>query len=794
MAAASESVWAIDIGNSSLKALRLSTESGALEVVDFDNIRHGKILSGGGITDAEKDELIAFSLRQFVNKHDFSEDDIIVSVPSQSSFARFVNLPPVEPKRITEIVKFEAVQQIPFDIDDVQWDWQRMSEDDSAELKVGIFAIKNDIVNTAIEHFTREDIQVSYVQMAPMALYNYILHDRPDLVNSDTDATVVLNVGAEITDLVVCTKSSVWQRCILLGGNSFSKAIADTFHLDFEKAEKLKRTAPVSKYARQIFQAMRPVFMELAVEVQKSLGFYKSSNPGTRVRKVVAIGGGTKLRGLLKYLQQTLQMPVERPDVFKRLRVGSEVPAAKFGENVSEFGVVYGLGLQALGMAGIESNLLPQSMIRSMAWAGKSRCFLFAACLLLAVSAMVLGRTLFDKINYTKNNPIRVQIQGILNEDKQARQNLADTQLKITQYKEAIAKKFEPLKYREVIPQLYETIFAALPNAQNNPMQANLYAAFARGDIDAVMQTPRNQRMQIFVTNMSVKFAADLSTASFTGASDSRAARRSYQPDMYFGYEEYEYMSRRGDEFGRDSMSRPSEQQPPQASEPNQAGENLKKEGFIVTLSGYSPYENIQALIDPLNVSNRPDRWGFVTRLMHLADASSPFELYEKANTKEHFKLEIGEVDIGRTGTQTPMPAGIGEIKQIVEEGVTARTRSGTLTSQNTAVLIDPMTKEVISKIQKLDPTGAPLYVRGTPDYQVNDHWFELSMKFAWRGGPDRKQADALLKSSIPQGMGGESSIPQGMGGEFPIPQRTGRKPSIPQEMEGEGSYPSFRR
>jgi hypothetical protein len=109
-------------------------------------------------------------------------------------------------------------------------------------------------------------------------------------------------------------------------------------------------------------------------------------------------------------------------------------------------------------------------------------------------------------------------------------------------------------------------------------------------------------------------------------------------------------------------------------------------------------------------------------------------------------------------------------------------------------VLIDPMTKEIISKIRKLDPTGAPLSVRGMPDYQINDRWFELSMKFAWRGGPDRKQADVLLKSSIPQGMGGEFSSPQGMGGEFPTPQGTGRKPSIPQEMEGEGSYPSFRR
>ncbi|MFB0525178.1 MAG: pilus assembly protein PilM, partial [Phycisphaerae bacterium] len=274
MAAVIDTVWAVDLGNSSLKALRLSTAGGVVEVIGFDNIQHGKILSGSGVKAAERDELTAISLRQFVQRNDLGNDEIIISVPSQNSFARFVKLPPVEPKRIPEIVRFEAVQQIPFDINDVQWDWQLMTEGDSPEKKVGIFAIKNEVVNSALEHFSRENLTVSYVQMAPMALYNYVLYDYAGLVDSNNQAVVILNVGAENTDLVVCTKSTVWQRCILIGGNAFTRAIADAFKLNFEKAEKLKRTAPVSKYARQILQAMKPVFTDLVSEVQRSLGFY----------------------------------------------------------------------------------------------------------------------------------------------------------------------------------------------------------------------------------------------------------------------------------------------------------------------------------------------------------------------------------------------------------------------------------------------------------------------------------------------------------------------------------------
>ena len=212
MALQSGSVWAVEIGNNSLKALHLSNLGGVVEVIGFDSIQHGKVLTGSGVKAAEREELIALSLRQFIKQNDLGKEDIIVSVPSQNSFARFVKLPPVESKRIPEIVKFEAAQQIPFDINDVQWDWELMTEADSPETKVGIFAIKNEVVTSMLEYFSRENVTVTYVQIAPMALYNYAFYDCADLMVSDNQAIIILDIGAENTDLVVCTKSTVWQR------------------------------------------------------------------------------------------------------------------------------------------------------------------------------------------------------------------------------------------------------------------------------------------------------------------------------------------------------------------------------------------------------------------------------------------------------------------------------------------------------------------------------------------------------------------------------------------------------
>lgn len=734
MAVTTDSVWAIDLGNNSFKALHLRLVGGVVRVFGFDNIQHNKILTGGGVKATERDELIAISLRQFVQRNNLESGEIVVSVPSQNSFARFVNLPPVESKRIPEIVRFEAVQQIPFDINDVQWDWQLMTETDSSEKKVGIFAIKNEAVDSALEHFNRENLQVSYVQMAPMALYNYLVYDRPDLVSSDNRATIIINIGAENTDLVVCTKSTVWQRCILIGGNNFTKAIADTFKLNFEKAEKLKRTAPVSKYARQIFQAMKPVFTDLVSEIQRSLGFYTSSNPNIKLTKVIALGGGTRLRGLLKYIQQTLQVPVERPDSFKRLAIGPGVSTAKFLENVSDFGIVYGLALQALGLARIESNLLPRSIARSMAWASKGKYFIAAASILLLVSLMCLARTSLDKINYAKNSDIRRKVGNTIALVEDAGSKLQSEQSKSSTYEATIKEHFKPFQYREVLPLLQETIISALPNAKNNPEQKQLYQAFANGDIESVLQVPRKERKQLFLTSMSVFFTNDLQTAQFGSTAMMRKRGAMFGGEgEYEGYSDYEY------EMMLDEMMLIDRSEYSPYAMPGTAAVEEKDAGFVVTIAGYSPYRNIGELLDPVGEEDEPEKWGFITRLMHL-DKNSPFELYKKSEV-EHFKFEKGPV-----GLDEALPAGIG----IVEVKTTKQDQAS---QQREQVLLDPMTGEVIGKVPELDEFGKPRLDprRGQPIYKTNDNWFVLNVKFKWEDAPEQQAGRGLPGSFSPQ-------------------------------------------
>jgi len=205
MAMALRGVWAIDIGCSSLKALRLRQAQEGFEVIGFDYIEHSAVLSDDNIDDEERREIMGETLHQFVSRNDLDKDEVAISISGQSGFGRFIKLPPVEQKRIPQIVQFEAVQQIPFDINEVEWDWQLMGNPDSPDMQVGIFAVKNDLISGIMDIFTRENIKVTCVQISPMALYNYASYDRKDVSDSDK-ATIIVDMGAENTTLVVCTK------------------------------------------------------------------------------------------------------------------------------------------------------------------------------------------------------------------------------------------------------------------------------------------------------------------------------------------------------------------------------------------------------------------------------------------------------------------------------------------------------------------------------------------------------------------------------------------------------------
>ncbi|MEX0936329.1 MAG: pilus assembly protein PilM [Pirellulales bacterium] len=397
--AKNHAVWGIDIGQCALKALRCrphDDDPTKLIADSFDYIEYPKILSQ---PDAEPAALVAEALKQFLSRNEVRGSRVAISVSGQSGLARFIKLPPVESKKIPDIVKFEAKQQIPFALDDVVWDYQQMvggsdEEGFALETEVGLFAMKRDQVMRALAPLDEAGIDVDYIQLTPLAICNYAVYDVIEEVPPPEEydpedpppSTVVLSLGTDTTDLVVTNGYRVWQRSIPIGGNHFTKAISKELRLTFSKAEHLKRNATKAEDPKAVYKAMRSVFSDLLSEVQRSIGYFSSIDRHAKIGKIVALGNAMRLPGLKKYLTQNLEQPVAPVESFRQLEGATVTEAPQFQENILSFGVCYGLCLQGLGRSKIYTNLLPgeiltERLIREKKpWAVGAAAAIFIAC------------------------------------------------------------------------------------------------------------------------------------------------------------------------------------------------------------------------------------------------------------------------------------------------------------------------------------------------------------------------------------------------------------------------------
>jgi type IV pilus assembly protein PilM len=329
-------VWGIDVSKSSVKAVRI--EDGTLThagVFPYDSAGTGEA--------GDLDEQTKAALTQVKQAYKITGEPVIFSLPSHSTFNRLIKLPPVEESKIPEIVKYEAQSQIPFNIDEVIWDYQYVERDyvPGEEKEVILFAIKRDIVEQFLGNIADLKFNTEAVQFAPVALFNFLLRDQ-DIKG----ATVALDMGGDNTDLIVIDGTKFWVRNLPITGNDITKALQKAFNIPFEEAEKLKLKAGQSQQAQKIFNAVQPVLRDLVNEINRSMGYYKSISKTSKFDQIILLGNSTKTLNFQKFVSQSLQLPAVRVQKLNTIEVGGGVDPGDLNENLATIGTALGLALQ----------------------------------------------------------------------------------------------------------------------------------------------------------------------------------------------------------------------------------------------------------------------------------------------------------------------------------------------------------------------------------------------------------------------------------------------------------------
>jgi type IV pilus assembly protein PilM len=369
-------IWSLDLGKAALKAVKLRRDRNSVEILAIDKVDYP--LSGNGADVAQAKEAIGiFKARNEVR------DPVVVAHPGQGTFSRFIKVPAFDQKKVKDMVRYEASQQIPFPLDEVIWDYHIVDRDYSPgeEREIGLFAVRRETIDDYLLDFTREGLSVEMLSIGYLGLLNFIKYDL-----NPQEPAIVLDIGAAHTDLILVDAQRFWIRPLPHSGNDITKAIMSRFKLDFAEAEKLKiETTKAPQQAAKIFQAViQPKLQELVQEVHRSVGYYKSQVGDVKFSRLYLLGNGSRIIGIKKFLEDHLGLVVERIQSIRNLRVNRDVNLKLLQAELAAFGTALGCGIQAVGAGTCQVDLVPREE-KLKKEAGRKKKHVFIAAGILAV-------------------------------------------------------------------------------------------------------------------------------------------------------------------------------------------------------------------------------------------------------------------------------------------------------------------------------------------------------------------------------------------------------------------------
>jgi type IV pilus assembly protein PilM len=345
----SKSLVGLDIGSSAVKAIELKPAGKGYKVAAFgseplppDSIVDGAIIDGTAVVDA---------IRRVFEGRSIKTKDVAASLSGNAVIVKKIALPSMTEGELAESIYWEAEQYIPFDIQDVNLDYQILDRGDvggKSTMDVLLVAAKKEKIadyTGVIGQAGRTAVVIDVDAFALQNAYEVNYGAEPGAV------IVLLNAGASATNINILEgDKSVFTRDISSGGNAYTEALQKELNLPFDQADQLKRGASVDGVAFDDAKpVLRAVTENLMLEVQKTFDFYKASAPSDRITRIVVSGEASRAEAFTEMLTERFQAPVELFDPFKR--VGFD--AAKFGVDATEVAptaaVAVGLALRRAG-------------------------------------------------------------------------------------------------------------------------------------------------------------------------------------------------------------------------------------------------------------------------------------------------------------------------------------------------------------------------------------------------------------------------------------------------------------
>lgn len=354
---------------------------------------------------------------------------VLISVPGQQVFSRFVKLPPVSRDKVLQMVQYEAQQNVPFPISEVVWDYQFLGSG-IGSIDVMLAAMKAELVEQVVGVATKAGLRPQLVDVAPLALYNAVRYSYAEL----PPCTLVIDIGARSTDLIFIEENRVFNRSIPVGGNAITQQIAREFDLPFAEAEQLKKShafvglggayeAPTSQVADKVSKTVRSVMTRLHSEITRSINFYRTQQSGGEPKLALLTGGSSIITYTDEFLKEKLQIEVDYFNPFQSVSVSPTIDAEEIGRRAHVLGEVVGLALRRITTCPIEINLLPLRHVKEEQFRRRQPCLMATMiATLLMLTVWGVGVRQLTSLNAKRLREVRAQLEQLREVESRLRQ------------------------------------------------------------------------------------------------------------------------------------------------------------------------------------------------------------------------------------------------------------------------------------------------------------------------------------------------------------------------------------
>jgi type IV pilus assembly protein PilM len=304
-------------------------------------IVQGAFLNSSAISDA---------IREAIENGKIKSKHVASAVCGHSVTVKKVSLPTMSRDELDEQIRWEAEQYIPFDVNEVNLDFQILdSENSEGQMDVLLVAAKKDLIDDYVQVITEAGLIPTTIDVAAFAVENAFEANYE--VNPD-EAVALVNIGAQVVNInIVLDGAPVFTRDITTAGNQYTEEIQKALTISFEEAERLKLGGDRSDDSQEVVpeevdQAMQSVTETVIGEISRSLDFFSATAADNRIERVLLSGGSSRVAGFESAFHERTGLQVELLNPLAKMQSNSKFDPEYLEDIAPGLGVGLGLAMR----------------------------------------------------------------------------------------------------------------------------------------------------------------------------------------------------------------------------------------------------------------------------------------------------------------------------------------------------------------------------------------------------------------------------------------------------------------